>query len=668
MKFATVKSNEYRDTEIYPVSDSDILLQMQRGGMSVTPLTIRYDGQIHRFSTDRTKRGDKAGWYVAEMFSGVNLVSYGDWRTGVSGVIKGGRYTNLSDAERLELDYRIEQMRIEEERRRKEYHETKAKEAAEIWEKAEEASEFFGYIGKKGLLNAHGARLSGDGRMIVPMFDADGNLQSLQFINAEGEKRFYPGASTKNGYWWLGDQSMKRVFLCEGFATGCSIYEATGSTTYMAYSADNLPGVAKMLCERGHEVTIISDNDESGKGQGCAEKARLMTGCSVMVIPNNGDLSVTDANDYQQVFGNLKAILPDLNLVSKMLLADDILIEPINIRWLVKGWVPANSIGMFHGPSASGKTNIVLDMLLSASCGQSDWHGAKIREPVKVVYLCGEGLSGVKLRLKAWAAYHEAQSLGSFAVYPLPLDLDTEKGLQEIREQIGSLSWTPDIIVVDTVNRYMSGDENSAQDTRTFLNAVDLLRNEYRCTGLYIHHTGNDENAQKRGRGSSAWRGALDFEVSVSLNEELGLRVIQQMKMKDTEIKDPMFGTIIGVDIPGLFDDDGEQVTGAVFEVADAPESELDKSLSEAINDMLVVLSTTGGGRLIKRSIWKDWLVKNGKAADTRSATKYLSDDRDNRPVGRLVKAGVLSKVDEDTWRVEDTPLTHMQLGFMGRL
>lgn len=666
MNFPTVKSNEYREVDVN-LSDNDIISQMRSNGLVSTPLSISYDGAIHRFASDPSKVGDKAGWYVAEIVSGVKIVSYGDWRTGANGVIKGGRYSNLTDHERLELDYRIEQMRAEEEKKRKEYQISKAKEAEKVWDKARDASEDFGYIGRKGLLSAHGARLSDDGRLMVPMFNAEGDLQSIQYISSDGEKRFYPGASTKNGHWFLGDMSCHRVFLCEGFATACSIHEASGVTTFMAYSADNLPGVAKMLVDRGHEVTIIADNDKSSKGQDCAEKAKAVTGCSVMVIPNRGDPSVTDANDYQQRFGNLSDILPKLNLESKMLLADDILSEVINIKWLVKGWIPQNSIGMVFGPSASGKTNVVMDLLLSVSSGQSDWHGFKIREAANVVYLCGEGLSGVKMRIKAWSAYHNVDKLGRFAVYPLPLDLDTEGGIQEIREQIGSLPWNPDILVVDTVNRYMSGDENSAQDTRTFLNAVDRLRNEYHCTGLYIHHTGNDENAQKRARGSSAWKGALDFEFSVIHDDNLGVRRITQTKMKDTELHEPVYGIIQGVDIPGLFDEDGEQMTGAVFDFCDAPASEVDKALGEAVNDMLMVLSECEY-RTIKREVWKEWLVAHGKVQNARNATKLLSDERPNRPVGRLIQAGVLTKVDDDTWKVEDTPLTHVQLGFMGRL
>ena len=47
------------------------------------------------------------------------------------------------------------------------------------------------------------------------------------------------------------------------------------------------------------------------------------------------------------------------------------------------------------------------------------------------------------------------------------------------------------------------------------LNACNGLMKEFDCSVLLVHHTGVSEEAQHRARGSSAWRGALDVEISV---------------------------------------------------------------------------------------------------------------------------------------------------------
>ena len=47
------------------------------------------------------------------------------------------------------------------------------------------------------------------------------------------------------------------------------------------------------------------------------------------------------------------------------------------------------------------------------------------------------------------------------------------------------------------------------------LDACGHLQAEFGCAVILVHHTGVSDEAQHRARGSSAWRGALDIEISV---------------------------------------------------------------------------------------------------------------------------------------------------------
>lgn len=61
------------------------------------------------------------------------------------------------------------------------------------------------------------------------VFDARGDMQSLQFIAPDGSKRFYPGGKMAGGRLYLGKPTDgKALVLVEGFATGASIFEAAG--------------------------------------------------------------------------------------------------------------------------------------------------------------------------------------------------------------------------------------------------------------------------------------------------------------------------------------------------------------------------------------------------------------------------------------------------------
>ena len=656
MKFARIESAQYR-VENRPVSDNDIISYMRTQGMEYVPETIVYDGKMHRFSTDPSKQGDDAGWYSADIISSnVRLVYFGDWRKGIKSRFARGEKNDLTENEKLEIEFKIEQHRLQEEAERKKLYDDRASEALRLWNTYQDATTSNLYVVKKKIF-PHETKTDSTGRLVVPVYNEEGHLRSLQYIPEDGKaKKFLWGTSVNGCFWWLGDPEAPRVFLVEGFATGASVNEATGSTVFIAFSASSIPKVAKILHDHGKDVTIVADNDPAGREW--AEKAE---GCHIVTVPMEG----FDANDFQNETGNLREILPDLSIESKMLLADDILNEDLSIHWLIKNWIPSDSIGMIHGQSASGKTTILLDMLLSATSGKDGWCGNRIPHPISTVYLCGEGLTGVKRRLRAWKARSDMPTLGHFAVYPLPLDLDTPAGVHEIRSQIDILGWKPDIIVIDTVNRFMSGDENSAQDTRTLLNCVDTLRSVYSCSGLYVHHTGNNEETQKRARGSSAWRGALDFEISVTKLDD-NTREIEQVKMKDSELMPKVYGIIDGEPIPGVFDDEGEQVTGAVFSQTGEPESEQSQKLDEAVRLMLLVYSASGRkDNHIERNFWKQWLVDNRYVKDLQNASVWMSKTSDTkRPIGRLFEAGILTK-EGDGFYINPGPKVNMELGFL---
>ena len=135
--------------------------------------------------------------------------------------------------------------RRDEERQRK--AEVAAETVADIWASAIAASPDHPYL-KKKCIQANGVRATGDGRLIVPLFDVTGNLSSLQYIG--DEKRYHPGAVTRGCSWTLGDLDGGTIFVAEGFATAATIHEVSSRPVVIAYSANNLPEVVRQLRER----------------------------------------------------------------------------------------------------------------------------------------------------------------------------------------------------------------------------------------------------------------------------------------------------------------------------------------------------------------------------------------------------------------------------------
>ena len=189
-------------------------------------------------------------------------------------------------------------------------------------------------------------------------------------------------------------------------------------------------------------------------------------------------------------------------------------------------------------------------------------------KPGAVVVLAGEGHHGLRGRVAAWKVRHRDASLNMW-ISQTGCDLDKSVGLHQAVAAIECLPTKPALIVVDTLHRFLSGDENSAQDAKAMLDSCAALMEKFKCSVLLVHHTGVNEEAQGRARGSSAWRGALDIEVNVSTKD--GTLTIAQKKSKDAELQPPVYAVLESVVIPGWLDEDGQPVTSAVLSAADAP-------------------------------------------------------------------------------------------------
>ena len=484
------------------------------------PPSIQIDGQLHRFSTKGRKRDD-SGWYL--IFPDDPIAGrFGCWRDGIDAVFRADMGREYSAAENMAIVRRQSEAKAERDLARQRKAEVAASTVETIWRDAIGASPDHPYLKRKGI-QAHGARLTGDGRLIVPLYGVDAQLSSLQYIS-EDEKRYHPGGSVKGCSWILGDVD-RTIFVSEGYATAATIFEATGQAVVIAYSAGNLPLVAMQIREKygpAQEIVIVADNDESGVGKSHADQAAAKAGARVVMPPDPGD-----ANDYRQAGGDLAGLLfPPAD--DWLVPADSFSEQPDPIRWQIKRWLQSQALIMVHGPSGGGKTFLVLDMVMSvASNGAvSDWFGNK------AAWKQHKGVPALDM----WLSRHG-------------LDLNTPQGYQKTADALRALPNSPEIIVVDTLHRFLDGDENSSVDAKSMLDACSALINEFECSVILVHHTGVSSEAQHRARGSSAWRGALDIEISVVPGDTIE---IVQRKSKDAEEAVPVFAELESVPITGL--------------------------------------------------------------------------------------------------------------------
>ena len=142
---------------------------------------------------------------------------------------------------------------------------------------------------------------------MVPCF-IKGKLSSLQFIAANGDKRFLPGGQKRGGYFIAGAlNGSGYVAIVEGLATGLSIREATGWPVVVAFDAHNLHPVGEAIQYRHPALTLVfcADNDtetQGNPGLAAAKHAAEKLG-GVLALAEALVGCATDWNDFSQHCG-----------------------------------------------------------------------------------------------------------------------------------------------------------------------------------------------------------------------------------------------------------------------------------------------------------------------------------------------------------------------------
>ena len=272
------------------------------------PETIVADGSLQRFSSNG-QSGDTACWYVLHEGDGTPAGAFGCWRTGLQSTWSGKSDDDMTPTEREAHKEHIKAMKAQRDADEAARHKDEADKAATRLSAASTNCDH-PYLKLKGV-QAYGIRQEGD-ILLIPLRDTAGTLHSLQTITPDGEKRF---RGRMKGCYHSHGKPAGSIVVCEGYATGASIHEATKEAVAIAFNAGNLGLVATALHKKYPEMQIIlaADDDVHTAGNPGLTKARaaaLLVGGMVAVPefgPDRGDKD-SDFNDLHRLFG-LDAVL-----------------------------------------------------------------------------------------------------------------------------------------------------------------------------------------------------------------------------------------------------------------------------------------------------------------------------------------------------------------------
>lgn len=643
MRLARTFSADYK---IPSVSSPENQLKdlMLAKGVRLVPSSLIFDGEIHRFAPSSDKR-NACAWYVIHD-GNIPYGAFGDWSNpDVDTSFRADIGRNLTIEEERQFNELQAKCMADVKAKREQEMLMASVTAQKIWDSSSVA-ETHPYLETKKVM-PHGVRLK-DGRLVIPMYNKDGNIVSVQYINADGTKRFLKDGQTSEAFYFIeGKKNSQHVYLAEGFATAASIMEATGFSCFVAFSANNLPNVARVIpsiLKKEVAVHIVADNDESGTGEKYANKcAELFPFVKVFLIPNVG----MDANDYKNAGLDLKTFL--LGSSKKAIVTlKEFLDDYHPTSWLIKGIIPRNpTLGMIFGRSGSGKSFFSIDLALTMASGLPSWYGHKAHQS-NVLYLCAEGLTGMRKRIMAWMTDKQVSSsdiADHFRITQIPRDMsiDTPTGRATIIEALGDFK--PAFIIVDTLNRFMSGDENKTAEATLFVQGMDMLSATFGCSVCVIHHTGQGKDSQDRERGSSVFRGAIDWQFFVEQDDNRNIS-FSSTKTKDGEPISPIYFGLRTIELP-FIDEDGETEKSAVLTMLDSEpeevETETEKEDRIALKRAILEIGklSPSGVITLGKDDWFEFLKDCGMG--NKEASNAVNPRQERRLAGRLIKSGWLT-------------------------
>ncbi len=178
--------------------------------------------------------------------------------------------------------------------------------AKRAYNAAKPLSGVHGYLEAKGLdaTGCYGLRVDRQGWLVVPMFVAN-EISSIQRIDPTGDKRFWPGARTKGAIYNLQRQGAVITLLCEGLATGLTLFSALPNCrVIVTFNSGNLVHIADLIKPSGL-CAVCADNDKATEaktgtnpGLKAGKEAAALLGCG-LAYP---DCEGTDFNDAEQEF------------------------------------------------------------------------------------------------------------------------------------------------------------------------------------------------------------------------------------------------------------------------------------------------------------------------------------------------------------------------------
>jgi putative DNA primase/helicase len=323
----------------------------------------------------------------------------------------------------------------------------------------------------------------------------------------------------------------------------------------------------------------------------------------VDLVPDDSDHS--DKDLMQEIYSDALIDLSEAleaPVLRFRLLTDDDLSKLPPVEWRIKNVLPSHGLAVVFGPSGSGKSFLVLDMLQSLAIG-CEWFGRKVK-PCAATYIALEGEAGIAGRIEAYRNHHGATS-PNIRYMAQPFSLLNADDINELAQAIQAAG-TGDVVVIDTLSRATPGsDENDSKHMGQIIASAKMLQDLTGGLVLLVHHTGKDSTRGMRGH--SSLLAALDCAIEVKRSGDHREWLLAKNKDGEDGASHPFKLDVV----PLGNDSDGDEMSSCVI-VANQSASAVAKKMP-----------TLGSNQAIARSALDEPLSKS------------VDIDQDGAPQGR---------------------------------
>ncbi|MDQ0030134.1 AAA family ATPase [Arthrobacter bambusae] len=330
------------------------------------------------------------------------------------------------------------------------------------------------------------------------------------------------------------------------------------------------------------------------------------------------------------------------------------------IRWIVQDKVHGTGLFQIYGASYTGKTLLVLDLVMSWCAGLPEWQGYQLNNngaPQDALYVAAEGGAALSVHVDAWLKYHSdvdpsqlagLQFLDGGEGDNVFLSIETKRRRDDEPEVDHADSWerlfkevtdkglSPTLVVFDTQIDLAPGvDENSNTEMVGILRQVKRLGDTYGFMAIVVHHTGHDGN---KARGASGMMGKADAQAKLSsIGEKSGKAKLEWIKVKGRPVpQDTISYEISGIaKLPDLDSEGAVCIPLGKYAAAHAelavktPTPEMQRSIIGALAEGPLSIRALSEAVDIDRNtkVFKDalaWMAASGHLTQTKEGRKTM--------------------------------------------